>query len=199
MVPCTQLFEAEIEIFQLLSYKPILSKGYQFILHIHTVAEEAIIKEILTSYETNAKGEVIEKQKPQFALSFMRIICRIETRIPICIEKHETIEQMGRFTLRDEGMTLGSGKVLKYKPIKVATMPDPTLTSTEETKKHESGEGGGGQPKEEKKVSEMVYDMDSGEMVTKEEFDRREKERQLDQVDEDEEDYDEEEEGEKKA
>lgn len=58
-------------------------------------------------------------------MSFAKIICRIETRIPICLEKHDVIEQMGRFTLRDEGLTIGSGKVLKYKPIKVTTLPDP--------------------------------------------------------------------------
>jgi hypothetical protein len=28
---------------------------------------------------------------------------------------------MGRFTLRDEGKTIALGKILKYKPVKVAT------------------------------------------------------------------------------
>lgn len=68
-------------------------------------------------------------------MSFARIICRIETRIPICVEKHDVIEQMGRFTLRDEGLTLGSGKVLKYKPIKVKAQPDPNpKVDSEESK-----------------------------------------------------------------
>lgn len=74
-------------------------------------------------------------------MSFSRIICRIETRIPICVEKHETIEQMGRFTLRDEGITLGSGKVLKYKPIKMTFLPE---VKEEEKKIIEGGDGGGG-------------------------------------------------------
>jgi peptide chain release factor subunit 3 len=34
----------------------------------------------------------------------------------MAIEKFETIPQMGRFTLRDEGKTICIGKVLKYKP-----------------------------------------------------------------------------------
>jgi hypothetical protein len=33
-------------------------------LHIHTVAEEAVIKDIMVSYEKNEKGEITEKQKP---------------------------------------------------------------------------------------------------------------------------------------
>lgn len=60
-LPITDLFEAEVDILELLSYKPILSKGYQCILHIHTVADEATIKEILVSYEKQEKGDVLEK------------------------------------------------------------------------------------------------------------------------------------------
>ena len=150
----------------------------------------------MVSYEKNDKGEITEKQRPQFAMSFARIICRIETRIPICLEKHETIEQMGRFTLRDEGLTLGSGKVLKYKPIKVKTLPDPVAKSTEggseETKgtgeqKEVSSLGGGGQHT----ISELIYDLETGETVSKEEYMKRQNAREeLDNVDE--EDYDEE-------
>ena len=60
-MPISDLFEAEVEVLELLSDKPILSKGYQFILHMHTVADEAIIKEILVSHEKNDKGEIVEK------------------------------------------------------------------------------------------------------------------------------------------
>jgi len=43
--------------------------------------------------------------------------------VPIPLEKHEFLEQMGRFTLRDEGKTIAVGKVLKYKPVKVFANP----------------------------------------------------------------------------
>ncbi len=76
-VPVSELFEAEVDILELISYKPILSKGYQCVLHIHTVADEVSIKEILISYEKNEKGDIIEKQKPQFVKSFTKMICRI--------------------------------------------------------------------------------------------------------------------------
>lgn len=89
-------------------------------LHIHTVADEATIKDIMVAYEKNERGDVIEKQKPQFTKSYARMICRVQTRIPIALEKHDTIPQMGRFTLRDEGKTIAVGKVLKYKPAKIA-------------------------------------------------------------------------------
>jgi peptide chain release factor subunit 3 len=119
IVPVSEIFEAEVDLMELISYKPILSKGYQCILHVHTVADECTIKDILVSYEKSEKGsERVEKQKPQFARSFAKIICRIETRIPIALEKYDTIPQLGRFTLRDEGRTIAVGKVLKYKPAK---------------------------------------------------------------------------------
>lgn len=60
-MPVTDLFEAEVEVLELLTYKPILSKGYQCILHIHTVADEATIKDIIVAYEKNEKGEITEK------------------------------------------------------------------------------------------------------------------------------------------
>jgi peptide chain release factor subunit 3 len=85
-------------------------------LHIHTAAEIATIKDILVSYEKNDKGEVTEKQKPRIVKSFTKIICRIETRIPIALETSEKIPQLSRFTLRDEGHTIAVGKVMKYKP-----------------------------------------------------------------------------------
>lgn len=56
LVPVSEIFEAELDLFELISYKPILSKGYQCILHIHTVADECTVKEILVSYEKGEKG-----------------------------------------------------------------------------------------------------------------------------------------------
>jgi translation elongation factor EF-1alpha len=47
-IPVTMLFEAEIEIFELLEYKPIVSKGYTCIMHCHTFADEATIKDIVS-------------------------------------------------------------------------------------------------------------------------------------------------------
>jgi peptide chain release factor subunit 3 len=49
------------------------------------------------------------------------MLCRIQTKDPIPLEKHDFLPQMGRFTLRDEGRTIAVGKVLRYKPVKVVT------------------------------------------------------------------------------
>lgn len=115
-MPVTDIFEAEVDLLELLDYKPILSKGYNCIMHIHTYNDEVTIKDIVRSTEFNEKGVPVVKEKPQFARSHNKIICRIVPRMPMAIEKFDSIPQMGRFTLRDEGKTIATGKVLKYKP-----------------------------------------------------------------------------------
>ena len=169
---------------ELISYKPILSKGYQCILHIHTVADECTIKDILVSYEKSEKGgERVEKQKPQFARSFAKIICRIQTRIPIALEQYETIPQLGRFTLRDEGRTIAVGKVIKYKPAKdtggalaVATnTPAANANKNEETKSDKPAAGGA--------AKDEIFDMETGKLYSKEEYAKIKKEREATQLD----------------
>jgi len=166
LVPVSELFEAEIDLLELIKYKPILSKGYQCILHIHTVADDATIKDILVAYEKNDKGDVTEKQKPQFTKSFAKIIARIQTRIPIPLEKEADMPQLGRFTLRDEGKTIGVGKVLRYKPSKDTVLnlakeevKTPTTPATTTTTKAA--------------VKETIFDMETGEEISKEEHLRR--------------------------
>jgi peptide chain release factor subunit 3 len=41
------------------------------------------------------------------------VTCIIEVEQIICVETFESCQQLGRFTLRDEGKTIGIGKILK--------------------------------------------------------------------------------------
>jgi hypothetical protein len=65
-------------------------------------------------------------------------LCRIQTRIPIALEKSDVIPQLGRFTIRDEGRTIAVGKVLRYKPAKdtggLPVVASSGAKSTEEQK-----------------------------------------------------------------
>jgi peptide chain release factor subunit 3 len=64
MMPVTEIFEAELEVLELLEYKPILSKGYNCVMHVHTWGDEITIKEIIKSEDTDDKGNVTVKHKP---------------------------------------------------------------------------------------------------------------------------------------
>lgn len=61
-------------------------------------------------------------------------------RVPIAMEKYETNERLGKFILRDAGKTIGFGKILKYKPLRVVD------------KKTEGAAGKGGNKKENTKT-----------------------------------------------
>ena len=168
MMPVTDIFEAEVEILDLLEYKPIISKGYNCLMHIHTFNDEITIKDIVRSEETTEKGEVVIKQKPQFAKSQTKIICRIVPRNPVALEKFSVIQQMGRFTLRDEGKTIAVGKVLKYKPytkgIIGASGAHKASNAATDAKAVTKllGEVSVNDQKD-----EMVYDMETGQMKPK--------------------------------
>ena len=111
------IFEAEIELLELTEFKPILSRGYQCMLHMHTFAEEAFVKDILVAYEKDlSSGEIVTKENPIFTRSFATIRARVSTRVPLPLEKFDVVPELSRFTLRDEGKTIAFGKVLRYKP-----------------------------------------------------------------------------------
>ena len=66
-MPSSQLFEAELDLLELLEYKPILSKGYTCMMHIHTFADEVSIKDLVWSVEKdNNTKELVKKERPKF-------------------------------------------------------------------------------------------------------------------------------------
>jgi peptide chain release factor subunit 3 len=132
-MPATEIFEADIDVLDLVEFKPILTKGYTCMMHIHTYHDEVTIKDIVKAWEKNDRGEVTEKMKPQFVRSQTRIICRIQTKGPVSLEKFDVMQQMGRFTLRDEGKTICVGKVLKYKPYDMKKMGTAAAATTGQT------------------------------------------------------------------
>ena len=88
---------------------------------------------------------------------------------------------MGRFTLRDEGRTIAVGKVLKYKPyVKGVVGSAPTATAASQLAnnmdKMTISEAGT------KPVEELVYNMDTGELMPKK--------KEMDQIAEGDEDED---------
>lgn len=124
-MPSSLIFEAEMELLELLEYKPILSKGYTCMMHIHTFSDEVTVKDLIWSIEKHHDtGEEIKKDKPKFTRSFTKVLCRISSNKPIPLEKASDMPSLGRFTLRDEGKTIAVGKVMKYKPYKEVVKKD---------------------------------------------------------------------------
>lgn len=101
-------FEAQIAIVEL---KSILATGFTCVMHIHTAIEEVTFKQLLHKLEkgTNRKS----KKPPAFAKKGMKIIAVLETEAPVCVETYNDYQQLGRFTLRDQGVTIAIGKITK--------------------------------------------------------------------------------------
>ncbi|CAO1636571.1 unnamed protein product [Sympodiomycopsis kandeliae] len=101
-------FEAQLAI---LDSKNIIAPGYTAVMHCHTVSEEISIKALLHYYDKKTGKK--SRKPPTFAKKGMKVGVLIETAAPICLERFKDIPSLGRFTVRDEGYTVGIGKTTK--------------------------------------------------------------------------------------
>ena len=95
---------------ELLEHKSIFSAGYTAILHVHAAAEECSIVRLTALVDKKTGGR--SKKAPMFVKSGAVVACVIEAEQSVCLEEFEKCPQLGRFTLRDEGKTIGIGKCL---------------------------------------------------------------------------------------
>eukprot|EP01026_Neomeris_dumetosa_P025784 TRINITY_DN21161_c0_g1_i2.p1 TRINITY_DN21161_c0_g1~~TRINITY_DN21161_c0_g1_i2.p1 ORF type:complete len:409 (+),score=74.04 TRINITY_DN21161_c0_g1_i2:334-1560(+) len=107
-VPCVKKFECQLVIMELLEHKSIFSAGYKCMLHVHSICEECEVHAIL--YKVEKKGV---QKKVKFVNSNSIVVCRIAVDNSICVETFDSVPQLGRFTLRDEGRTIAMGKITK--------------------------------------------------------------------------------------
>lgn len=124
LAPITDLFEAELQLLELLSHKPIVTPGYKAVMHLHTIGDEIVINGLSGAYELDGTGKEYFRKGVKYAKSGSKVIVKVSTRVPVCLEKYEFIPHMGRFTLRDEGKTIALGKVLRYKPAVMKKVED---------------------------------------------------------------------------
>jgi peptide chain release factor subunit 3 len=112
--PCyiTQEIEAELMLLNLPEHKSILSTGYMSVMHLHSAIEDAHISGIICSIENGKKIP-----NCSFLKSNMVAIVRIRINVPVSVEKYSDNPQLGSFTLRDEGLTIAMGKILRLKPL----------------------------------------------------------------------------------
>ena len=77
----------------------------------------------------------------------------------MAVEKFDTIPQMGRFTLRDEGKTICVGRVLKYKPYTAVAGVTPAQTAAQVQQKQAQFPV----TVNSSNAKEEVFDMETGE------------------------------------
>ena len=111
--PVVAEFEADVLIVELLEHRPIVSAGYSCVFHCHTVMEEVIVTRLIESTDLATKKKVA---KPRFVKSGNFVRFRLQLQNSACLEAYTTTQQMGRFTLRDEGKTIAIGKIVNIVP-----------------------------------------------------------------------------------
>ncbi|KAL3475587.1 P-loop containing nucleoside triphosphate hydrolase protein [Aspergillus californicus] len=111
LVHCVSAFEAKIRILDL---KSILTAGFNCVMHVHSAVEEVTVAALLHKLEPGTGRK--SKRPPPFASRGQMIIARIEVTSSagaVCVERFEDYNQMGRFTLRDQGQTVAIGMITK--------------------------------------------------------------------------------------
>ena len=99
----------KLYILDLLPHKPLFTSSYECVIHIGPCVEE--IKVVRLLEQVDNKGNSI-KRNPPFVKNKSFVIAHMIINKYICVEKFTDFEQLGRFTLRDEGHTIGFGKIL---------------------------------------------------------------------------------------
>jgi len=111
--PCNKTlhFEAQIVVLELLEHKPLLTSGYECILHIHTHSSECVVAKLITAVDR--KTGKPQPGKPRYIKQNGVCLVRISLQQSVALEVFKDCQQLGRFTLRDEGKTVAIGKVTK--------------------------------------------------------------------------------------
>lgn len=106
-------FEAEVTVFELMP-NHCFGPGFTCMLHLHTALEEVSITSLKRLEETeNGKKEV----KAIVLKSGEKGIVKFKSKNILCVEKFSEFEDLGRFALRKETITMAAGIILRFKPV----------------------------------------------------------------------------------
>jgi elongation factor 1-alpha len=103
-------FTAQIVVLQ---HPSAISIGYTPVLHCHTAQVAGTITAILKKLDP--KTGQVAAENPDFIKAGDAAVVTIKPAKPLCIEKVKEIPQLGRFAIRDMGMTIAAGMVQDIK------------------------------------------------------------------------------------
>jgi len=109
-------FEAQVVVLEMLEHKPLLTAGYEAVMHAHTVSSECTVSKLLAAVDKKTGKKAAGR--PRFLKTGAVGIVRISMAESVAVENFKTCPQLGRFTLRDEGRTVAIGKILKLNQLK---------------------------------------------------------------------------------
>ncbi|MEM4473302.1 MAG: translation elongation factor EF-1 subunit alpha [Archaeoglobaceae archaeon] len=106
-------FTAQIVVLQ---HPTAIAVGYTPVIHAHTAQVACKFVQLIKKIDPRT-GQVKE-ENPQFLKTGDAAIVKLEPTKPMVIERVRDIPPLGRFAIRDMGMTIGAGMVLEVTPRK---------------------------------------------------------------------------------
>lgn len=107
-------FTAQIVI---LNHPTVIAAGYAPVFHMHTSQVACRITKILKKIDP--KTGQVSKENPDFIKTGDAALVEIVPNQPMCAEKYQEIPPLGRFSMRDMGMTIGVGMIKELKAKKM--------------------------------------------------------------------------------
>lgn len=104
-------FQAQVVVLQ---HPSVLSVGYTPVFHCHTSQTACMF--ISLDKKLDPRSGQVKEENPAFLKAGDAAICTIQPTRPLVIEKAKELPQLGRFAVRDMGMTVAAGLVLNVKP-----------------------------------------------------------------------------------
>jgi peptide chain release factor subunit 3 len=95
--------------------KPLFAAGYSAIMHIHAASELVTIGDFVAKVDRKTGKKL--PGKPKVGKTGETLIAKMELDKPLCMEKFETNQHLGRFTVRETSGTVMVGKVIGIKPL----------------------------------------------------------------------------------
>ncbi len=104
-------FTAQVVVLQ---HPSVLSVGYTPVFHCHTSQTACMFTEL--NKKLDPRSGQVKEENPAFLKAGDAAICTITPTRPLVIETAKELPQLGRFAVRDMGMTVAAGLVLSVKP-----------------------------------------------------------------------------------
>ena len=105
-------FTAQIIVLQ---HPTAIAAGYTPVIHIHTATTACRMEEIIDKRDPRT-GQIQEKN-PKYIKKGDAALVRFRPLKPLVVEKYSEFPALGRFAIRDMGMTIGAGIVIDVKPL----------------------------------------------------------------------------------
>ncbi len=106
-------FTAQIVVLQ---HPTAIAVGYTPVIHAHTA--QVACKFVQLIKKIDPRSGQVKEENPQFLKTGDAAIVKLEPTKPMVIERVRDIPPLGRFAIRDMGMTIGAGMVLEVTPKK---------------------------------------------------------------------------------